>query len=80
MATPAAENPTMLNGLKSLIADLSGVELTDADSSSSFASPFSSLRAAIVIDHAHPGAAYLAAEGITEDHKLDQGQRHRHHH
>jgi amino acid adenylation domain-containing protein len=36
MATPAAENPTMLNGLKSLIADLSGVELSDADTRASF--------------------------------------------
>jgi amino acid adenylation domain-containing protein len=36
MATPAAENFTMLNGLKALIADLSGVELNDTDADASF--------------------------------------------
>ena len=36
MATPAAEASSMLTGLKSLIADLSGVEVNDTDTSASF--------------------------------------------
>ena len=36
MATPAADTPTMLNGLKALISDLSGVEVNDADTGASF--------------------------------------------
>jgi amino acid adenylation domain-containing protein len=36
MAVPAAEHTTLLHGLKALIADLSGVEVSDADFGSSF--------------------------------------------